>query len=130
MRLLLLPGLLLLAGAFLSACQVRPQDVPGTYVLDGTEHTRDTLHLLPSGQYQRSIHAASGRLLFSNRNRWKYKAGHVFLQEFLPGDDREHAAEEVLGLGAMLCILPIHCGLSGTEIYYDEDVGGGYYRKQ
>jgi hypothetical protein len=71
--------------------------VPGTYVLDGTEHTRDTLRLLPSGQYRRSIHAASGGLLFSSRNQWKYKAGDVILQEFLPGDDREHAAEESSG---------------------------------
>jgi hypothetical protein len=128
MRLLLLPGLLLLAGAFLSACQVGPQDVPGTYVLDGTEHTRDTLRLLPSGQYLRSIHTAGGRLLYGNRNRWQYAGGDVILQEFLLEEDREHAAEEVLGLGAMRCFLPLRRGLSGIEIHY----GGGrewYYHK-
>jgi hypothetical protein len=129
MRLLLLPGLLLLAGAFLSACQVQPQDVPGTYVLDGTEHTRDTLRLLPNGQYQRSIHAVGGRLLYSNQDRWKYAAGDVILQGFLPEEDREHAAEEVLGLGAMVCFLPVRRGLSGIEIHYSAD-GDWSYRKQ
>ena len=128
LRLLLLPGPLFLAGTFLSACEVQPQDVPGTHVLDGTEHTRDTLRLLPNGQYRRSIHAVSGRLLYRNRDRWKYAAGDVILQEFLPEEDREHAAEAVLGLGAMACFLPVRRGLRGIEIHYSAD-GDGSYRK-
>ena len=110
-------------------CEVAPEEVPGTYTVQGTHHTLDTLRVLPNGTYTRTLHSqADGRVLFRNHSTWSYVNHDIVLRDYLVDEDEDFGPEAVYGVGAMTCFLPVSKRLTKTVIHYKAD-GNLYYEK-
>ncbi|MCZ4500952.1 MAG: hypothetical protein JWQ74_3507 [Marmoricola sp.] len=118
-------GALLVCGG----CAVDPAEVPGTYTVQGRQHTLDTLRVLPNGTYARTLRSqADGRVLFRNHSTWAYVNGDLILRDYLPDSDEDFGPEAVYGLGAMTCFFPVTKRLYKPVIYTQAD-GDFYYEK-
>lgn len=98
----------LLATFILSSCTVKQEDISGIYIIKDLKNSLDTLRILPNGTYVRSLYNQDGqRLLFKNTDKWKSNGDRLQLYNYLPDEDEKHSPEESLGLGTMLCDLPM-----------------------
>jgi hypothetical protein len=104
----ILPWAFLLGTFILNSCSVNQEDISGIYIIKGLNNSLNTLKILRNGAYIRILYKQDEqRLLFQNTDKWKYDGSRIQLYNYLPDEDEKHSPEEVLGLGTMLCDLPI-----------------------